>query len=214
MSTPTTPTTELLVIRHGQSTWNEQKRWQGQADPPLSDYGREQAFAAAQSVGQVDAIISSPQIRAAETAGIIGEHIGVGPIQLLDGLQERSAGEWSGLTRDEIDTRWPGWVESDRRPEGWEADEVFVPRIMGAIERVAAEFAGASTLVVCHGGVIIGLERELQVSDGRIPNLHGRVVRRVGDGALFGADRLELIPEEMRTGGTGGGGRSGDNNRI
>ncbi len=214
MNTPTTQTTELLVIRHGQSTWNEEKRWQGQADPPLSAFGREQAFAAAQSVGQVDAIISSPQVRAAETAGIIGEHIGVGPIQLLDGLQERSAGEWSGLTRDEIDTRWPGWVESDRRPEGWEADEVFVPRIMGAINRVAEEFAGASTLVVCHGGVIIGLERELNVNDGRIPNLHGRVIRRVGDGDLVGGDRLELIPQEMRTGGTGSGGRSGDNNRI
>lgn len=203
--------TELLVIRHGQSTWNEQKRWQGQADPPLSEHGRQQAFAAAQSIGQVDAIISSPQIRAAETAGIIGEHIGVGPIQLLDGLQERSAGEWSGLTRDEIDTRWPDWVESELRPEGWEADEVFIPRIMGAMERVASEFAGASTLVICHGGVIIGLERELGVNEARIPNLHGRVVHKVDD-RLVGGERLELIPEEMRTGGTGAGGK--DINRI
>lgn len=213
MSTSTTATTELLVIRHGQSTWNQEKRWQGQADPPLSDHGRDQAFAAAKAVGQVDAIISSPQIRAAQTAGIIAEHIGVGPVQLLDGLQERSAGEWSGLTRTEIDTRWPGWVESDQRPEGWEADEVFVPRIMTAINRVAEKFAGASTLVVCHGGVIIGLEKELGVNVGRIPNLHGRVVRRVGDGELVGGDRLELIPEEMKTGGTGGSG-SGDNTRI
>ncbi len=204
-------TTELLVIRHGQSTWNEERRWQGQADPPLSDFGRQQAFTASQSVGQVDVIISSPQIRAAETAGIIAEQIGVGPVQVLDGLRERGAGEWSGLTRDEIDTRWPGWVESDRRPEGWEADEVFIPRVMGAVVRVTVEFAGASALVVCHGGVIIALERELGVNDGRIPNLHGRVVHRHGE-ELIGRERLELIPQEMRTGGTGG--RDSDPNRI
>ncbi len=196
-------TTELLVIRHGQSTWNEEKRWQGQADPPLSDHGRQQAFVAAQSVGQVDVIVSSPQARAAQTAGIIAEQIGVGPVQVLDGLEERGAGEWSGLTREEIDARWPGWVDSENRPNGWEYDDVFVPRVMGAIERVAAEFAGATALVVCHGGVIIALERELGVSDGRIPNLHGRVVRKVR-GELVGGDRLELIPTEMRTGGTGG----------
>ncbi|MEM9564883.1 MAG: histidine phosphatase family protein [Actinomycetota bacterium] len=195
-------TTELLVIRHGQSTWNQEKRWQGQADPPLSDHGRQQAFIAAQSVGQVDVIVSSPQARAAQTAGIIAEQIGVGPVQLLDGLEERGAGEWSGLTREEIDTRWPGWVDSENRPNGWEYDDVFVPRVMGAITRVADEFAGATALVVCHGGVIIAIERELGVSDGRIPNLHGRVVRRVGD-ELVGGDRLELIPTEMRTGGTG-----------
>ena len=195
-----TATTELLVIRHGQSTWNEEHRWQGQADPPLSDFGREQAGAAAQAIGQVDVIVSSPQIRAAETASIIGSIIGVGPVQLLDGLQERSAGEWSGLTRTEIDERWPGWVDSDRRPDGWEPDEVFIPRVMGAISTVATEFAGATALVVCHGGVIIALERELGVNEARIPNLHGRVVRR-RSGTLVGGDRLELIPEEMRTGG-------------
>ena len=204
-------TTELLVIRHGQSTWNEERRWQGQADPPLSDFGRQQAFAASQSIGQVDVIVSSPQIRAAQTAGIIAEQIGVGPVQVLDGLQERGAGEWSGLTREEIDARWPGWVDSEQRPEGWEADEVFIPRVMTAIERVATEFAGGSALVVCHGGVIIALERELGVNDGRIPNLHGRVVHRVGD-ELIGRDRLELLPEELRTGGTGG--RDGEANRI
>ncbi len=196
-------TTELLVVRHGQSTWNVEHRWQGQADPPLSDFGRQQAFAASQSVGQVDVIVSSPQIRAAQTAGIIAEQIGVGPVQLLDGLQERCAGEWSGLTRTEIDDRWPGWVDSERRPDGWEYDDVLVPRIMGAINRVASDFAGATALVVCHGGVIIALERELGVSDGRIPNLHGRVVHEVG-GELVGRDRLELIPVDMRTGGTGG----------
>lgn len=193
-------TTELLVIRHGQSTWNEQHRWQGQADPPLSEFGREQAGAAAGSIGSVDVIISSPQVRAAETASIIGAIIGVGPVQVLDGLQERSAGEWSGLTRTEIDAKWPGWVDSEQRPEGWEADEVFIPRVMGAMHTVATEFDGGNVLVVCHGGVIVGLERELGVNEARIPNLHGRVVRRL-NGSLVGGERLALIPDEMVTGG-------------
>ncbi len=202
--TSPSPTTEMLVVRHGQSTWNEQHRWQGQADPPLSEFGREQAGAAAKSIGDVDVIVSSPQIRAAETASIIGAIIGVGPVQVVDGLQERSAGVWSGLTRSEIDDKWPGWVESEQRPEGWEYDDVLVPRVMSALESVAEEFAGGSVLVVCHGGVIIAMEKELGVNEARIPNLHGRVVRRT-DGRLLGGDRLELIPSDMITGGGSGG---------
>lgn len=196
----TSSTTEMLVIRHGQSTWNEEHRWQGQADPPLSEFGREQAGAAARSIGNVDVIVSSPQIRAAETASIIGAIIGVGPVQLLDGLQERSAGVWSGLTRTEIDEKWPGWVDSEQRPEGWEPDDVFIPRVMGAFETVATQFDGGTALVVCHGGVIIALEKELGVNEARIPNLHGRVVRRL-NGSLIGGERLALIPDEMVTGG-------------
>lgn len=209
-SPTTNPTTEMLVVRHGQSTWNEQHRWQGQADPPLSEFGREQAGAAAKSIGDVDVIVSSPQIRAAETASIIGAIIGVGPVQVVDGLQERSAGIWSGLTRAEIDAEWPGWVDSDQRPEGWEYDDVLVPRVMTALESVATEFAGGTALVVCHGGVIITMEKQLGVNEARIPNLHGRVVRRVG-GQLVGGDRLELIPSDMITGGGSGRGDAADN---
>jgi broad specificity phosphatase PhoE len=71
---------------------------------------------------------------------------------------------------------------------------------MGALTKVATEFAGATALVVCHGGVIIAMEKTLGVNVGRIPNLHGRVVNSV-DGELVGGDRLELIPTDMRTGG-------------
>ncbi len=198
----TTPpnTTQMLVIRHGQSTWNEQKRWQGQADPPLSEFGREQAGFAAKAIGNVDVIVSSPQLRASETAGIISSIIGVGPVQLVEDLRERSAGIWSGLTRTEIDAEYPGWVDGDQRPEGWEYNDVLVPRVMGALDAIATEFAGATALVVCHGGVIITMEEQLQVNDGRIPNLHGRLVTG-SPGNLVGGERLQLIPQDMRTGG-------------
>lgn len=192
--------TRMLVIRHGQSTWNEQKRWQGQADPPLSEFGRTQAGEAAKSIGDVDVIVSSPQMRALETATLISSIIGVGPVQTLDDLRERSAGLWSGLTREEIDAEYPGWVEGDRRPEGWEYDVDLTPRVMGSLEEIGREFPGATALVLCHGGVIIAMEKALGVSEGRIPNLHGRVVS-AGPNGLTAGERLELIPTEMRTGG-------------
>ncbi len=196
----------LLFVRHGQSTWNLEHRWQGQADPPLSDHGREQARHAATAVGTVDAIVASPQVRALETAVIIGEAVGVGPIQTVDDLRERHAGTWSGLTTDEIEERWPGWIEGGRRPDGWESDEDVLDRAVGAIDEILGELAGGTVLVVSHGGVIVTVEDHLEVRDGRIPNLHGRVVtaRRSPDdnGWQLGAgDRLELVPPELSTGG-------------
>ncbi len=197
---PDSPASEILVVRHGQSTWNEERRWQGQADPPLSELGRAQASAAARSVGTIDAIVSSPQIRALETAQTIGDHVGVGPVDVFENLRERSAGLWSGLTRAEIDERWPDWVESDRRPEGWEPDTELFPRVMDAFDSIAEKYGGATLLAVCHGGVIIALEQQLQVNEGRVPNLHGRVVNGRA-GSLVGGEKLQLIPEDMSTGG-------------
>lgn len=104
--------TRLLLIRHGQSEWNADGRWQGQADPPLTDLGRAQARHAARSLGVVDAIVASDLQRAAETAAIIAEELGVGPLVLEPGLRERDAGEWSGLTRAEIERDWPGYLGS------------------------------------------------------------------------------------------------------
>lgn len=102
--------TRLLLIRHGQSEWNADGRWQGQADPPLTDLGRAQAHHAARSLGVVDAIVASDLQRAAETAAIISEELGVGPLVLDPDLRERDAGEWSGLTRAEIERDWPGYL--------------------------------------------------------------------------------------------------------
>lgn len=195
--------TSLLVVRHGQSTWNVEHRWQGQADPPLSERGRQQAHTAAASIGTVDAIVSSPQIRAMETAAIIGTHLGVGPIQTLDDLRERSAGEWSGLTTVEIEEKWPGWIDSPKRPDGWEEDHQLLARILPAFVRIGAEFPEATVLVICHGGVIVALEQHLAVNEQRTPNLHGRLLA-VRDEELIPGERIELLPPELSTGGTGG----------
>ncbi len=192
--------TELLLVRHGQSTWNEQGRWQGQADPPLSEFGEQQAAAAAMKVGQVDLVMSSPQLRAFGTASIISESIGIGPVVTHDDLRERSVGPWSGLTHQEIHDQYPGWIDSDRRPDGWEYDIAVEARVVKALGEIHAQYGGGTVLVVAHGGVIINVEKHLGVSEARVPNLHGRVVVANGSGLVAG-ERLSLLPDEMRTGG-------------
>src|SRR3954449_1914254 len=100
----------LLLVRHGQSEWNAVGRWQGQADPPLTELGREQARLAARSLGALDAIFASDLQRATETALIISNALGVGPVVIDPDLRERDAGEWSGLTRSEIEEQYPGYL--------------------------------------------------------------------------------------------------------
>src|SRR3954452_11777953 len=78
----------LLLVRHGQSEWNAVGRWQGQADPPLTELGRAQARAAARAIGELDAVFSSDLRRARETAEVIAECIGVGPVISDAGLRE------------------------------------------------------------------------------------------------------------------------------
>jgi probable phosphoglycerate mutase len=111
--------TDLLVVRHGQSEWNAIGRWQGHADPPLSELGRRQAYVASAAIGAVDGIVSSDLLRAAETAAIIAQQLGVGPVVVDQRLRERDVGQWTGLTRVEIDKGWPGWLEQARQPEGF-----------------------------------------------------------------------------------------------
>ncbi|MEY2406219.1 MAG: glucosyl-3-phosphoglycerate phosphatase, partial [Acidimicrobiaceae bacterium] len=82
----------ILLVRHGQSEWNALGRWQGQADPPLSDLGRLQAHAAAHALGAVGAVFASDLVRAAETAAIIAAELGVGPVVIDADLRERDAG--------------------------------------------------------------------------------------------------------------------------
>ena len=98
--------TRLLLVRHGQSEWNALGKWQGQANPPLTDIGREQARQAGSVLGQFDAIFSSDLQRASETAVIISEILGIGPVVTDSDLQERCAVPWHGLTREENAEIW------------------------------------------------------------------------------------------------------------
>ena len=184
--------TRFLLVRHGQSIWNELGRWQGQADPPLSDLGRHQAKTAARSIGTVDLIVASTLERARDTAGIISTELGIGPVIELDTIMERDAGEWSGLTRDEIDVAYPNFLAEGRRPPGWETDEQLRDRVFGTLDALAAKVADGDVLIVTHGGVIMAVEDHLGGGHHRIANLGGRWIDG-RDGTLTLGPRLDLL---------------------
>lgn len=209
--------TRVLMIRHGQSEWNLTGRWQGQSDPPLTDLGRTQARHAARSLGQVDAIWSSDLQRAAETAAIVSGELGVGPVVLDPGVRERDVGEWAGLTREEIDERFPGYLPprdgpdargtTVRRPPSWEADHSVIERVTAVLARIREEVGAGEVLVVAHAGILYAVERALGDRGERLGNLEGRwfelvtapgdPVPRLGDLARLG-DRIALLdPEEV-----------------
>ena len=190
--------TRLLLVRHGQSTWNAAGRWQGQADPPLSPLGRLQAFHAARAVGAVDVIVASDLERARDTALIISEAIGIGPVVVEPDLRERSAGEWSGLTREEIEAEWPGYLDARKRPPSWEDDASVLTRLTRALGRIEQEYQGADVLVVTHGGVVYALEAEHGVEWARLANLEARQVH-LSDGRVTLGDRLVLVDHDEIT---------------
>jgi probable phosphoglycerate mutase len=212
--------TRVLLVRHGQSEWNADGRWQGQADPALTDLGRHQALHASRSLGVVDAIVSSDLQRAAETAAIIASELGVGPLVLDADLRERHAGEWQGLTRAEIERDWPGYlgppppiegtpeaaganqVTDDsgphRRPPGWEPDEHLVERAMAALVRVHELVPDGDAIVVTHGGLVYALERSMGERFVRLPNLGGRWVEVGPEGPVQLGERVVLVdPDEL-----------------
>jgi probable phosphoglycerate mutase len=185
--------TRFLLVRHGQSTWNERGLWQGRADPPLTELGRRQASLAARSLGTVDVIVASTLERARDTAEIIAAALGVGPVAALDGLMERDAGEWSGHTRAEIDHEYPGYLADGRRPPGWEPDEHLSERLLGTLDALAERFAGAEIIGVTHGGCIMHLEQLLGAERHRIANLGGRWITHDPDRGYELGPRLDLL---------------------
>ena len=186
--------TRMLLVRHGQSEWNAQGRWQGQADPPLSPLGRRQARQAVDRLGTVDLIVSSDLDRALSTAAILAEGLGVGPVLVEPRLRERSAGEWSGLTREQIEQEWPGYLAERRRPPGFEPDRSLAERTRAALDDIATTHAGAEILAVSHGGVVYVLESDAGMPFARLPNLAGRWLTHHGDRVRLG-DRVELIDQ-------------------
>jgi len=189
----------LLLVRHGQSVWNASGRWQGQADPPLSDLGRHQARVAADALGTPDVIVASDLERANHTALILSETLGVGPVIIEPDLRERDAGEWAGLTRDEIEAAWPGYLEARRRPPGFEDEALLVARALAAIRRIHDEFEGGDVVAVTHGGVVFALERHLgiEVPD-KLPNLAGRQLV-VHEDRVHLEDRVVLVDHDNLT---------------
>jgi probable phosphoglycerate mutase len=164
----------IFLMRHAPSTWNVQHRFQGRADPPLVAGSVDQIRRAARDLPGFSAIVSSPLLRAADTARQIALLQDL-PAPEVDPLwQERDVGQWEGLTRAEIDVRWPGYLERGERPEGWEPDEQVVERADAGGKRLAQRGLGGPILIVTHSGLIRSLERREKIAGTGIANLAGR----------------------------------------
>jgi broad specificity phosphatase PhoE len=192
------PPTNVLVVRHGQSTWNAARRWQGQADPPLSDLGQHQAAVAAQCLGTFDVVVASDLERARHTAEIIAAELGIGPVDLDPRLRENAAGEWTGLTAEEVEAGWPGFLEQHRRPAGFEPAHDVAARSMAALLAVARTAPGGIVLAVSHGGVIRTLRRTLDATDVPIPNLGGSWFH-VYERDMAAGDVVTLVAPDLTT---------------
>ncbi len=175
------PSVPVLLLRHGQSEWNAVRRWQGTADSPLTALGREQAIETAWALAGLDtsftSVWSSDLSRARETAAIIADALAVDAPRIDPRLREAYAGQWEGMTPDEIEAGWPGWLDAHRRPESFEPFHTVVERVLAVLRMIADDIAGAgarrAALVVAHSGVIRALIRHLGDADERVPNLGG-----------------------------------------
>jgi broad specificity phosphatase PhoE len=169
----------LLLLRHGQSEWNAVRRWQGLADSPLSELGRRQSAdagaALASSGHRFQSVWSSPLARAAETGDILADHLGLGAVRVDERLREADAGEWEGMTPDEINVEYPGFLADHRRPHSFERVEAVVERTTEALASIAGSSThdDAAVIVTTHSGVIRTLVRHLGWNDERVPNLAG-----------------------------------------
>jgi probable phosphoglycerate mutase len=152
--------TTFALVRHGQTDWNAQRRLQGSTDIPLNDVGRGQArdAVAVLSGQQWDAIVSSPLGRAAETANLIADGLGLSVARHIPELTERSFGPAEGLQAGpELDAlRIPGGFR------GAESEDEAASRGLAALETLAEEFRGRRVLVVAHGTLIrVSLSRAI-----------------------------------------------------
>lgn len=179
-----TSTHRVLLLRHGQSEWNALSRWQGTADSPLSELGRQQArfvgSVLAASTHGFEAVWASDLSRAAETASIVGAALGLGPVQIEPRLREAHVGEWEGMTSEQISAAWPGFLEAQRRPPGFEPFDAVVDRVVPAVLAISA--SAPTVLAVAHSGVIRTLVRHLGEADTRIANLGGVWLTVADDG--------------------------------
>ncbi|NLC24472.1 MAG: histidine phosphatase family protein [Oxalobacter sp.] len=195
--------TEVLIIRHGQTDWNATKRLQGHSDTPLNEKGIGQALALADTLREekLEAIFSSDLQRALRTAEEIAKWHNL-PVTVDPAFRERSYGAFEGLSRDEIKTRYPeshaAWYAADPDhvfPPGEriaESIRAFHHRAIEAIQRIARPYASKKIVLIAHFGIIesayrVAHDMPLEVRS-RVPVLNTSINRfRVCE------NRIELI---------------------
>lgn len=157
-SDPAEPSTVTLLLRHGDTVLSPEHRFAGLRDVPLSAQGTRQAKAAAARLaasGHIDAVVSSPLRRAADTAAIAAAELGLDIAGTDDDLRETDFGDWEGLTLAEVLQSWPAAASSWQRdpeqaPPGGESFAATARRVDQARQRLVREHCGETVLVVSH----------------------------------------------------------------
>ena len=149
--------TRLLLVRHGATQLTAENRFSGAVGVDLSDEGRRQAQCLARRLADdpIAAVYASPLSRTVETAEILAKPHGLTLVR-RDGLREISHGRWEGLTREEVEDRFPGeygeW-ESDPftfAPEGGESGLAVLARALPVVREIVLAHQGRNVLVVSH----------------------------------------------------------------
>jgi probable phosphoglycerate mutase len=199
--------TELLFIRHGQTDWNLQQRFQGHIDVPLNAAGQMQAerLAARLAAEPAQAFFCSDLLRARQTAAPLAASWGVAPVAMA-GLREQNFGVLEGLDAAGVQSRhpelWLRWQEqqADYALPGGESVRQFHARVVAAVNELAAAHVGQRVVVVTHGGVLDMLWRTAQglPLDGQracaIPNTGINRLRWAG-----GALKVEVWADDAHT---------------
>jgi len=183
--------TRLVLVRHGQTALTAAKRFSGSdvEGPPLDDAGRQQATQAGYALagGEVAAVVTSPLLRAQETAQIVAARLGIG-VSVDEGWRECAFGKWEGMTFAEVGERYAAelaaWLSStEAAPPGGEALDAMERRVAEARDRALARYPGQVVVVVTHSMPVRALVRlglgapaqalfRMQPAPGSITELH------------------------------------------
>lgn len=153
--------TRLILVRHGQTVWNHELRYQGQSDVALTEAGYQQArqMAARLRGEKIDAVYASDLSRALETAKIVAAERSL-PVETLPALRELKFGVWEGLVYQEIAEQYPDLVQAWSsnpgrvRIPGGEMFAELQERACGAVKDLLARHDNETILVVSHGATI------------------------------------------------------------
>jgi len=153
---PTAPPTTMLLLRHGQTALSVDKRFSGLGDHGLTEVGRQQAADAGQRLATagVDVVVTSPLLRARQTAEVIAAAAGLEPV-VEDGLRETDFGAWEGCTFGEVQLSWPdelaAWLSDTAvAPPDGESFDATAVRVRRARDRLLAAHGGRTLVVVSH----------------------------------------------------------------
>jgi broad specificity phosphatase PhoE len=177
---------KLIMVRHGESEGNRDRRFNISPDIPITELGRKQAQETAERIARMfrpEAIIASPYLRARQTAEIIAEPLGL-PVEVVHDLHERDLGSLKGESYDVLRDlrrndpafdRQQGWLW---KPEGGESYDDVRRRVMVAIEGLRERYPEHEVVVVSHGGVMLSMWAHLvgRWKDAHLPPNCGIVI--------------------------------------